>query len=54
MKTFGDPRTESVDLIDWIEMIPYTETRNYAQRVLENLSVYRIKLATEQARLAKK
>jgi len=49
MKAFGDPRTQAVDLIDWIEMIPYTETRNYVQRVLENLSVYRVKLSTEQA-----
>jgi soluble lytic murein transglycosylase len=40
----GDPRKEDVDLIDWIEMIPYRETRNYVQRVLENLQVYRSRL----------
>ncbi len=37
----GDPRDPSVDPIDWIEMIPFKETRNYVQRVLENLQVYR-------------
>ena len=28
------------DMIDWIEMIPYTETRNYVQHVMENLMIY--------------
>ena len=37
----GDPRTKEVDPVDWIESIPFTETRNYVQRVLENLIVYR-------------
>lgn len=36
----GDPRTGSVDWIDWLERIPITETRNYVQRVLENAVVY--------------
>jgi len=36
----GDPRTSSPDMVDWIEMIPFTETRNYVQRVLENVVVY--------------
>jgi len=36
----GDPRTGAVDMIDWIEAIPFTETRNYVQRVLENAVVY--------------
>ena len=36
----GDPRTGSVDMLDWIEAIPFTETRNYVQRVLENAVVY--------------
>src|SRR5579875_1912382 len=35
----GDPRSANVDPIDWVERIPYTETRNYVQRVLENLQV---------------
>ncbi len=41
---FGDPRTKNIDVVDWIESIPFTETRNYVQRVLENLQVYRIRL----------
>jgi soluble lytic murein transglycosylase len=38
---YGDPRSEDLDPIDWIEMIPYRETRNYVQRVIENLAIYR-------------
>ena len=41
MKNAGDPRKSEVDVIDWIERIPFRETRNYVQRVLENVSVYR-------------
>jgi soluble lytic murein transglycosylase len=40
----GDPRNGTVDPIDWVERIPFTETRNYVQRVLENLQVYRFRL----------
>jgi soluble lytic murein transglycosylase len=39
---FGDPRDPKVDPIDWVERIPFSETRNYVQRVLENLQVYRV------------
>ena len=39
--TYGDPSTGNPDLIDWIELIPFTETRNYVQRVVENMVVYR-------------
>ena len=38
---FGDPRTGDVDPLDWVELIPFSETRNYVQRVLENVQVYR-------------
>ncbi len=41
IEIYGDPRDPSVDLIDWIEAIPYGETRNYVQRVLESMQVYR-------------
>jgi soluble lytic murein transglycosylase len=41
----GKPGKNAIDTIDWIEMIPFKETRNYVQRVLENLQVYRIKLS---------
>jgi soluble lytic murein transglycosylase len=43
--TNGDPGTGSVDAIDWIELIPFGETRNYVQRVLENMEVYKNRLA---------
>ncbi len=42
---FGDPRQPSVDWIDWTESIPFYETRNYVQRVMENMEVYRVKIA---------
>lgn len=43
--TYGDPRNASADALDWIERIPFSETRNYVQRVLENTQVYRAVLA---------
>tara|TARA_R110000824_G_scaffold399843_1_gene606015 strand:- start:105629 stop:107854 length:2226 start_codon:yes stop_codon:yes gene_type:complete len=42
---FGDPRSTAIDPIDWIENIPFSETRNYVQRVMENLEVYRTRLS---------
>ena len=41
MGTFGDPRDPSVDVVDWVEMIPFTETRTYVMRVTESLVIYR-------------
>jgi soluble lytic murein transglycosylase len=38
---YGDPRNPKVDAIDWVELIPFSETRNYVQRIMENLQVYR-------------
>ena len=40
---YGDPRKADVDVVDWVERIPFSETRNYVQRVLENLQVYRVR-----------
>jgi soluble lytic murein transglycosylase len=40
---FGDPRDPKVDPIDWVERIPFAETRNYVPRILEALQVYRIR-----------
>ena len=51
IEAFGDPRDSNVDPIDWVERIPFSETRNYVQRVLENLQVYRSKLGSRQALL---
>ena len=52
IKEFGDPRQPDVDAIDWVEQIPINETRNYVQRVLEGLQVYRHLLGGEPVRLA--
>ncbi len=41
MQEFGDPRGSDISMVDWIEMIPFGETRAYVQRVLENLQIYR-------------
>lgn len=42
----GDPRATNIDPIDWVELISIEETRNYVQRVTENLNVYRRKLGS--------
>lgn len=42
---FGDPRSEAIDPVDWIEMIPFDETRNYVMRVTEAVVIYRAILA---------
>ena len=44
IEQYGDPRDRNVDPIDWIERIPFSETRNYVQRVIENMQVYRARL----------
>ncbi len=45
----GDPRDPKVDAVDWVERIPIAETRNYVQRVLENLQVYRARFGGSAA-----
>lgn len=52
IKQSGDPRDSDVDAIDWIELIPFKETRNYVQRVLENVQVYRLQLAGTEVALS--
>ena len=44
IKKFGDPRSNKVDTIDWVEQIPFYETRNYVQRVMESYYIYRLRL----------
>jgi soluble lytic murein transglycosylase len=44
MRTHGDPRRPGVDPVDWIERIPFDETRDYVQKVMENLQLYRSRL----------
>ena len=48
---YGDPRAGEIDAVDWVEFIPFSETRNYVQRVLENVQVYRHRLSGEPARV---
>lgn len=52
MYIYGDPRRPDTDAIDWIENIPFEETRNYVQRVMENLQIYRSRLSENGARIA--
>ncbi|WP_343232391.1 lytic transglycosylase domain-containing protein [Microvirga terricola] len=51
IQAYGDPRQPQVDMVDWIERIPFSETRNYVQRVMENLHVYRQRLNDREARV---
>ncbi|WP_224501512.1 lytic transglycosylase domain-containing protein [Celeribacter litoreus] len=44
---YGDPRSGEVDPVDWIEHLPFRETRNYVMRVAESLPVYRARLHGE-------
>ena len=41
---FGDPRRPEVDVVDWVESIPFGETRTYVMRVVEGVVIYRAKL----------
>jgi soluble lytic murein transglycosylase len=45
IKQFGDPRDPHVDPVDWIERIPFTETRQYVVKIMESLQLYRSRLA---------
>ena len=47
IREFGDPRDSSVDPIDWIHRIPFEETRDYVQKVLSNIQIYRARLGEE-------
>jgi soluble lytic murein transglycosylase len=42
---YGDPRDPKVDPVDWAERIPFSETRNYVQRVMENMQVFRARFS---------
>ena len=47
IEQYGDPRNPKVDPIDWIERIPISETRNYVQRIIENMQVYRARFGND-------
>jgi soluble lytic murein transglycosylase len=49
LRDYGDPRGGGLDMVDWIENIPIGETRNYVQRVLETLQIYRGKIGRKSA-----
>ncbi len=51
ISAYGDPRQPGVDPVDWVERIPFTETRNYVQRVMANVGVYQA-IFDERARIA--
>lgn len=44
IEDFGDPRQADVDVVDWVESIPFGETRTYVMRVAEGVVIYRAKL----------
>lgn len=48
IETYGDPRDPRLDAIDWVENIPFRETRNYVMRVTESMHVYRARLTGGQ------
>ena len=48
IEAYGDPRDPAVDPVDWVERIPFTETRNYVQRVTENLEIYRLRFGDDR------
>ena len=45
VEVYGDPRRSAVDAVDWVEHIPFRETRNYVMRVMESLPVYRARIS---------
>ena len=53
VKAYGDPRDPRVDPVDWVERIPFSETRNYVQRVIENMAIYRARFESGPALVAK-
>ncbi|MEW6255030.1 MAG: lytic transglycosylase domain-containing protein [Pseudomonadota bacterium] len=46
---YGDPRDKDVDPVDWVELIPFSETRNYVQRVVENYNVYQARFGLNRS-----
>lgn len=51
IKDQGDPSKGAIDVVDWIEHIPYRETRNYVMRVMESLPVYRARIAGKPVKI---
>ena len=51
IERYGDPRRDNLDQVDWIEHIPFRETRNYVMRVMESVHVYRARISGATPRL---
>ena len=49
LKTYGDPRKNEIDPVTWMELIPISETRNYVQRVIEGIYMYRMLLNSQNS-----
>ncbi len=49
IKDFGDPRDKGIDPIDWVERVPFTETRQYIQKILESTQLYRCRFESSKA-----
>lgn len=49
IRSFGDPRSAKLDAVDWIERIPFKETRNYVAKVLSNIQIYRARIGDQPA-----
>lgn len=54
VREYGDPREADVDAVDWVEMIPFSETRGYVQRVMESVQIYRKRLGSQSSTVALK
>ncbi len=52
LRKYGDPRGDWIDAVDWIESLPFGETRNYVERVFEAHAVYRHRLAPSRIDVA--
>ena len=52
IKQFGHPHKQGGDPVDWVELIPFNETRNYVQRVMESMQIYRYRLSGARVALS--
>jgi soluble lytic murein transglycosylase len=54
IEKYGDPRGKDTEwVVDWVERVPFTETRNYIQRVMENYQVYKARLGASPLQIEK-
>ena len=51
IEAFGDPRDPAVDTIDWIESIPFSETRRYVQRIMSSVQIFRARMSGQKGRI---